>query len=100
MSLFDLGIAVSAIALIVLVNWFFLGSKGRPVVVARDGHLLETASKQQRLSRTDFLAAARQQGIRKLADVDLAVLEADGRISFFTRSDAPDSGSPETSNLG
>jgi uncharacterized membrane protein YcaP (DUF421 family) len=69
---------------------------GRPVVVARDGELIEVASKQQRLSRTDFLAAARQQGIRDLADVDLAVLEADGRISFFTRNQTPSSGAPET----
>lgn len=34
MSPLDLGIAVSAIALVVLVNWFFLGSKGGPIVMA------------------------------------------------------------------
>jgi uncharacterized membrane protein YcaP (DUF421 family) len=32
------------------------------------------------------LAAAREQGIRSLGEVELAVLEADGKISFFTRS--------------
>jgi uncharacterized membrane protein YcaP (DUF421 family) len=29
------------------------------------------------------MAAAREQGIRRLTDVDVAVLEADGSISFF-----------------
>jgi uncharacterized membrane protein YcaP (DUF421 family) len=70
---------------------------GRAVVVMRDGELVERALRQQRLSLTDLTAAARQQGIRWLDEVDLAVLEADGRISFFTRTDDSPSGAPETS---
>lgn len=69
---------------------------GRAVVVMRDGELVEKALRQQRLSLTDLMAAARQQGIRWLDEVDLAVLEADGRISFFTRNDQPTSGAPES----
>ncbi len=34
MSPLDWGIAIAAIALIGFVNWFFLGSKGAPVVAA------------------------------------------------------------------
>ena len=34
MSPLDWGIALAAIALIAFVNWFFLGSKGKPVAVA------------------------------------------------------------------
>ena len=34
----------------------------------------------------DVLEAARKKGIRDLAEVDLAVLETDGSISFFRRS--------------
>ena len=45
------------------------------------------------------MAAARQQGIRRLGDVDLAVLEADGKISFFTTSGS-DGGAPTTSEVG
>lgn len=71
---------------------------GRPIVVMRDGELVEKALRQQRLSLTDLMAAARQQGFRWLDEIDLAVLEADGRISFFTRSDEPSSGAPETSS--
>jgi uncharacterized membrane protein YcaP (DUF421 family) len=33
----------------------------------------------------DLLDAARQRGIRDLADVELAVLEVDGKFSFFSR---------------
>jgi uncharacterized membrane protein YcaP (DUF421 family) len=40
------------------------------------------------------MAAAREQGIQRFADVRLAVLEADGRISFFT-GDAARSGAGE-----
>jgi uncharacterized membrane protein YcaP (DUF421 family) len=68
---------------------------GKPIVIVRDGEVLTTPVRQQRLSTTDLHAIARQQGIRSLADVELAVLEADGRVSFFTSRDE-DSGSPET----
>jgi plastocyanin domain-containing protein len=34
MTPLDWGIAVSAVALIAFVNWFFLGAKGKPVVAA------------------------------------------------------------------
>jgi uncharacterized membrane protein YcaP (DUF421 family) len=34
----------------------------------------------------DLMEAARKEGIGDLAEVDLAVLETDGSISFFRRS--------------
>jgi uncharacterized membrane protein YcaP (DUF421 family) len=71
---------------------------GRAVVVVRDGELV-TAARQNRLSDTDLHAAARQQGIRDVGEIELAVLEADGRISFFKRTDQPDSRAPETSSV-
>ena len=40
------------------------------------------------------MAAAREQGIRQLADVDVAVLEADGSISFFK----PEKGAAQKDN--
>jgi uncharacterized membrane protein YcaP (DUF421 family) len=69
---------------------------GRAVVVVQDGEPVEETLRRERLSLTDLLAAARQQGIRWIDDVDLAVLEADGRISFFTRNDDEPDGAPET----
>jgi uncharacterized membrane protein YcaP (DUF421 family) len=67
---------------------------GRPVLVFRDGQPVEEGMRQQRLSVADLLVAAREQGIRRTSEIEYAVLEADGRISFFTR-DPEDAGAPE-----
>jgi uncharacterized membrane protein YcaP (DUF421 family) len=69
--------------------------RGKPVVVVRDGELLPVAARQQRFTESDLLATARQQGIRDLADIELAILEADGKVSFFTSTQASE-GAPET----
>ena len=96
-------VAISVFALFtVLLSWaqwrfprLRTTINGVPVVVLRDGHPLERPMREQRLSDADLAAAARQQGIRDLAELDLAVLEADGKISFF-RNDSGESGAPET----
>jgi uncharacterized membrane protein YcaP (DUF421 family) len=96
-------IAISVFALLTValhwVQWRFPRtrpvSNGTPVIVMRDGQLLSQPTREQRLSDTDVMAAARQQGIRSLGEVELAVLEADGRISFFTGGGGS-SGAPET----
>lgn len=67
---------------------------GRPVLVWRDGEPIEEAMRRHRLAVEDSLVAAREQGIRHTSEIEYAVLEADGRISFFTVG--PDSsGAPE-----
>jgi uncharacterized membrane protein YcaP (DUF421 family) len=100
-------IAVSTFALLTValswVQWRFPRSRalvnGTPVVVVRDGELLPRPAREQRLSDTDLQAAARQQGIRSLSEVDLAILEADGKLSFFTHESA-ESGAPEPPRAG
>ncbi|AHD21197.1 DUF421 domain-containing protein [Rhodococcus pyridinivorans] len=67
---------------------------GVPVVIVQDGEPDLQNLKRERLSLDDLMAAARQQGIRRFADIDLAVLETNGRISFFARTSAQD-GAPE-----
>lgn len=69
--------------------------RGKPVVIVRNGELLPVAARQQRFTASDLLATARQQGIRSLSDVELAVLEADGKVSFFTATGSSE-GAPET----
>jgi uncharacterized membrane protein YcaP (DUF421 family) len=54
--------------------------------------------KAERVSIDDLMAAARSQGIERFADVRLAVLEANGRISFFTGHEEP--GASETPAVG
>ena len=70
---------------------------GLPLVIVRNGELVERSLRQQRMSEDDLAVAARQQGVRNFRDVELAVLEPDGKISFFTRDDgADDDGAPDT----
>jgi uncharacterized membrane protein YcaP (DUF421 family) len=96
-----LAISVFALLTVVLswVQWRFPRTRsiirGKPLVVVRDGRLLSVPARQQRFTESDLLATARQQGIRDLADVELAVLEADGKVSFFTASRQSE-GAPET----
>lgn len=69
---------------------------GRPILVWRDGRPVEEAMRRQRLALPDLLISAREEGIRRTEEIDYAVLEADGKISFFTREpDQDHSGAPE-----
>jgi uncharacterized membrane protein YcaP (DUF421 family) len=96
-------LAISVFALLTVAlnftQWRFPRTRrlinGVPLVIVRDGEILGEAARAQRFSTADLLATARQQGIRSITEVELAVLEADGRVSFFTRSDA-EGGAPET----
>jgi uncharacterized membrane protein YcaP (DUF421 family) len=97
-------LAISVFALLtVLLSWLqwrFPRTRsvirGKPVVVVREGRLLPVAARQQRFTESDLLATARQQGIRDLTDIELAILESDGKVSFFTATQqsqgAPDTG--------
>jgi len=60
---------------------------GRPVLVVQDGTPRLEVLRRERMSVDDLMATARQQGIRRLSDVDIAVLETDGRVSFFCTAD-------------
>jgi uncharacterized membrane protein YcaP (DUF421 family) len=70
---------------------------GIPVVIVKDGELLPDVLRRERLSVNNVYAAAREKGLPTLDDVELAVLEADGKISFFARS-GKDSG-PRSGHL-
>jgi uncharacterized membrane protein YcaP (DUF421 family) len=58
---------------------------GGPVVVVSDGEMRGDLMKVERLSVDDLYEAARAEGIERMSQVRLAVLEADGQISFFKR---------------
>ena len=67
---------------------------GRPALVMRHGEPDEPVMRRHRLAVADLLVAAREQGIRRTSQIEYAVLEADGKISFFTYEDRG-SGAPE-----
>jgi len=99
-------LAISTFALLTVslswVQWRFPRARpltaGRPVLVWRDGGPVDEAMREQRLAVADVLVAAREQGIRRTDEIEYAVLEADGRLSFFTRDagSSDDDGAPET----
>ena len=101
-------IAVGTFAILTValswVQWRFPRSRdvitGRPVLVLAHGRPDEAAMRRQRLALADLLVAAREKGIRRTADIEYAVLEADGKISFFTYEDDAPSGASEKPPAG
>lgn len=67
---------------------------GRARIVVRDGEPLLDTLAGERMTIQDVHEAARQQGIRRLSDIELCVLETDGSFSFFTRGDDGRDGAP------
>jgi uncharacterized membrane protein YcaP (DUF421 family) len=95
-------LAVSTFALLTVlfgwINWRWRRARpliaGVPLLIVRDGEPLIDALRHERMSIDELYAQARQQGIRRLSDIELAVLETDGKVSFFT-SGGGDDGAPE-----
>ena len=55
--------------------------------MVRDGEPVLDTLASELLTIQDVHEAAREQGIRRLSDIELCVLETDGSFSFFTRND-------------
>lgn len=71
------------------LTWRFKGTRslveGVAVVIVRDGKPLEDILRLERVTVDEVLSGARNQGIADLDDVEIGVLEADGKLSFLTR---------------
>ena len=102
-------LAVSVFTLLtVLLSWFNWRwprmrkvVHGVPVLVVHDGEPALETMRSERLSFDDLYAAAREQGIERIADVRVAVLEADGKISFFQKGPGGEQeGAPEKPAIG
>jgi uncharacterized membrane protein YcaP (DUF421 family) len=84
-------LAVGTIAFWVLlfgyIGFRFPGSRrvieGEPVLVVRKGQPVHEALKVERLTLDEVLEAAREQGIRDLAEVEAAILDPDGKFAFI-----------------
>jgi uncharacterized membrane protein YcaP (DUF421 family) len=61
---------------------------GEPIVVVQDGKPIEKNLRRERVTIEDLAAAARLQSIAKIEDVQWAVMETSGAISFIKKSDA------------
>ncbi len=91
MSLTGAGLAVGTLALWISVtaylSWRFKGMRpaleGVPVVVIRQGRPLDEVLTIERITLDEVCEEARNQGIQDLAEVEIGVLEPDGKFSFL-----------------
>ena len=104
MSLTGAVLAVGTLAMWIMIfaylSWRFRITRqvleGVPVVVVHNGEPLDEVLAIERLTLDEICEAARNQGITDLAEVDIGVLEPDGRFSFLkTSGDSDQQESPE-----
>lgn len=61
--------------------------EGVPVVVARDGKVFHDVLRRELVSRDDFEEAMRNNGVRHHREIEIALLETNGKLSFIKRAD-------------
>ena len=61
---------------------------GEPIVVVRDGKPIERNLRRERVTLDDLTSAMRQQNIAHIDEVQWAVMETSGAISFLKKSDS------------
>jgi uncharacterized membrane protein YcaP (DUF421 family) len=61
---------------------------GEPIIVVQDGKPIEHNMRRERVTLDDIAGAARQQSIASISDIQWAVLETNGNMSFIKKSDA------------
>jgi uncharacterized membrane protein YcaP (DUF421 family) len=58
---------------------------GEPIVIVQDGNVIEGNARRERLTLDDIAEAARLQQIASLEDVQWAVLETSGELTFIEK---------------
>jgi uncharacterized membrane protein YcaP (DUF421 family) len=59
---------------------------GEPIIIVREGQVIESNLRRERITEEELLAEARQQQIGRLDEIRWAVLETSGQISFVKKS--------------
>lgn len=92
-------VAATLIALNALAGYLSARSRivdrlleGEPVLLARDGVVLQRALRANNLPATDLEEAVRKQGLASLDEVALAVLETNGEITVVPKRRGGDGG--------
>lgn len=99
-------LAVSTFALLtILISWVNQRwprarpvIQGTPVLLVVNGEPQIETLRRERMSLDDLYSDARQEGIERLSDVRLAVLETNGQVAFFTGE--PKSGAASAPPVG
>ena len=67
------------------IPWLRPALDGHPVVLLEDGKPIERNLRRERMTVDELVVAARQQQITSLDEVQWAVLETNGKISFIEK---------------
>jgi uncharacterized membrane protein YcaP (DUF421 family) len=62
---------------------------GRPTLLFSEGKFIPKAMKRQRVTEGEIRAAIREQGIKRIEDVDAVILENDGSLTVASEADGP-----------
>jgi uncharacterized membrane protein YcaP (DUF421 family) len=66
-------------------RWLRPVLEGHPIVVVQDGKVIDANLKRERITHEEVAEEARKQQIASMADVQWAVLETNGQISFIPK---------------
>jgi uncharacterized membrane protein YcaP (DUF421 family) len=67
------------------VRWVRPMVEAAPLIVVQDGEVIESNLRRERMTAEEVAAEARQQQIGSLEEVQWAVVESNGRVSFVTK---------------
>ena len=62
--------------------------EGTPTILIRHGEVIKPHLEKERLTMEEMVILLRRQGIHKIHEVDLAIMESDGRISVTLKAKA------------
>ena len=85
-------LAISTIAVFIVVQSYLAFRfrpaqkvlESEPVVVVHHGEIIEPVLRRERMTEDEISQSARSEGIADLAEVEIAILETDGKLSFIT----------------
>lgn len=79
-------VLLAAILAYANMRWPKIGklTQGRPIVLIRDGSIDRKALHAERIGLDELSMLARLAGIEDYSTIRLAILEANGKVSFFT----------------
>lgn len=89
------GVVVMAVYCFVAILIAFLTTKsifvrrwigGNPIIILENGKILEKNLKKLKLDLNDILEEARLNGYFDLSEIEYAIMEANGKISFLVKS--------------
>ena len=61
---------------------------GEPIIVVQNGKPIEGNMKRERVTLEDIAGAARQESIAHISEIQWAVLETNGKMSFIKKPDS------------